>query len=336
MKRTRKLQLALCWLCLLLTAGIMGIHGLFPRLPSAERPIILYCNQAGDDLKDLFIFALSEAKESIDLAVYSLSDHKLIQYLNAKSLEGVRVQVFVDSEASSDAAQLLHSSIQLFPRKALGLMHLKILSVDSKCCWIGTSNWTTQSLRGHGNLVAGLYDEAFTQEICARVFTKEPQTASKRDFCIGEQTVEYWQLPDDEKALDRLIQLIDSAQKSLRISMFTWTHPRIHSAVIAAHSRGVDVQIVMDRQSSRTTSKVSYQALNEAQVPIRRHLGLGLHHYKMAWIDTHTLIVGSANWTRSAFTKNSDCFLVISDLNLDLQDFMESTWSKIWIEAKAS
>ena len=57
-----------------------------------------------------------------------------------------------------------------------------------------------------------------------------------------------------------------------------------------------------------------------------------LLHHKWALIDKETLIVGSANWTTAAFTKNQDCFLVLP-LKEKEQKFMKNLWKVIQLES---
>jgi phosphatidylserine/phosphatidylglycerophosphate/cardiolipin synthase-like enzyme len=48
--------------------------------------------------------------------------------------------------------------------------------------------------------------------------------------------------PDDSAA--PILDAINRASKSLRVKMFTFSDPSLMQAVIAAHSRGVKVQII--------------------------------------------------------------------------------------------
>lgn len=324
---------ALLWMGLCVSGGLVLFKQGFPILPDEDRPLCFYCNQAGDELRDLFLLAMSEAKKSISLAVYGLSDPLLIRQLNARAQAGVHVQVYVDDAASGGVSRQLQAPLHLLRRRALGLMHLKILVIDETRVWVGTSNWTSQSLRGHGNFVFGLENTALAKEIAKRAFadTVEPGLLKGQ---VGDQEVEAYFLPDKGAALQRMVELLDSAKSTLRISMFTWTHPVLTAAVLRARQRGVEVQVVMDRQSTRGSSRATYTELLHQGVPLRRQMGSALHHYKLAWIDEDVLLVGSLNWTRSAFEKNYDCFFIISNLSMDQQQFLSRMWRTIWVEAK--
>jgi phosphatidylserine/phosphatidylglycerophosphate/cardiolipin synthase-like enzyme len=109
--------------------------------------------------------------------------------------------------------------------------------------------------------------------------------------------------------------------------MFTWTHPLHTAHVIAAHQRGVQVEIIIDHHSAMGASQKTVTALQEAGIGVRLGQGPQLLHHKMAWVDEMTLILGSANWTKSAFKKNEDCFLILHDLSSSQRGLLDKLWS---------
>ena len=60
---------------------------------------------------------------------------------------------------------------------------------------------------------------------------------------------------------------------------------------------------------------------------------LQLLHHKFILIDDQTLLVGSANWTKAAFYKNSDCFLILHNLTDDQKTFMNRLWTRLEAES---
>ena len=54
-------------------------------LPSSDAPAKIYSNQAGDDLRRLFVDAIKQAHSSITLLIYSLTDSAIIEALLEKS-----------------------------------------------------------------------------------------------------------------------------------------------------------------------------------------------------------------------------------------------------------
>ena len=130
-------------------------------------------------------------------------------------------------------------------------------------------------------------------------------------------------------ALDRLIDELNKATSSIDVAMFTFTHPDLCDALVKARERGVSVTVTLDTQVARGASKKVCRALKEAGVCVRISKGLQLFHYKWAYIDRSTLVIGSANWTKAAFTKNQDYFLIQSNVSAKNHAIMKTIKAKI-------
>lgn len=307
---------------LLLCAGLLQSLLQPPAPPSTEKPIQLYYN----DLQRLYERAIREAKQSVWLSIYGLNDPRILQALSDKAAEGVSVRVAYDAKASVGVHRKLHARVKAEAASGPGLLHRKLLVIDGKELWIGSSNLTTESLRIHANLVAAIHCDALAQGM----LLNEPSG----QVTLEGQRLTWHLLPEAaEEALDRLLALIDNAKQSLRIAMFTWTHPELTAAVIRAHERGVRVSVVLDYCSSRGASLKTAEKLAESGIEVAVSERAGLLHHKMAWIDETTLLLGSANWTRAAFSKNADVLLCIEGLERKARRQLQSQWSQLSAEA---
>jgi len=288
--------------------------------PSSQVPV-LYSNACQDDLEELFVKSVQEAKKSILLITYSMSDMKLIQALNHQANQGVEINVVYDKSTPPGGFKKLSKKIVAQGIKFSGLMHKKILVLDNEKILLGSANMTSESLRMHDNLVVGLINSHLAQTI----ENQEPYILTT----CSEQQAEYWSFPEmGKEGLQRVLELIHGAQYSLRIAMFTWTHPQLTQAVIRAHQRGVKVEIIMDHGQTNGVCQATYQILMNAGIDVRVSSGLGLLHHKFAWIDETTLINGSANWTAAAFTRNKDCLLILYTLSEVQNKKMRTLWKK--------
>ncbi len=295
-------------------------------IPSSNEPIQLYASVCHDNLQKIYLNAIEGAQESIYLVMYSLSDDKVIKALNKKAQKGVAITVVHDTSTPQKGYERL-VSIKRVPIVMSGLMHQKILVVDNERIWIGSANFTTDSLRLHDNLVARVTSPELSQNILAEDPTQK--------FKIGGQLLEFYNLPKDKKkGLARLIDLIDHAEHSVRVAMYTWTHPDLTEAVIRAHNRGVTVEIILDRGQANGVGRKATKALVDAGVAVWLSSGQKLLHHKCFWLDENILINGSTNWTRAAFTKNKDCFFILHDLTEDQKDKMRTLWKRTRILSK--
>lgn len=312
------------WILVPLGIAILIFWGLLHTsevCPCVEKggTAILYANQCQDDIRGVFLKAIEEAKESIHLVIYSFTDPKLLHALQKKADEGVAVSVFHDSTSSQSGIRKLLSPIEKTRIEVSGLMHEKILVTDHSRVWIGSANWTRESLRVQKNLVVGIYSPELAQTI-------EVQ-GKHHYFSAGEQRLEFWRAElENHAALLHLVELIDGAQSSIRIGMFAWTHPELTSAIVRAQKRGVKTEVVLDPRMAKHVSKKAMNKMQTEGVEVRTFAGIGTFHHKFAWIDGTTLINGSLNWTNSAFKRNWDCFLILYELTYEQQEKMAELW----------
>lgn len=308
------------------------------RLPAADGSVSLYSTHLQDDLRRTYVAAIDAAQKSVLLEVYTLSDQSIINALKTKAEQGIPVQVLVDSKASPLAKKLLGPQVKTTRRSPSGLMHLKILVIDEAQVWIGSANMTYDSLRTHGNIVLAMTNPALAATIRKRADETPASGAAPRTpvitFTQNAQTGELWFLPSPEQGLQRLITAIQEAKSQVRIAMFTWTHPLLTEAVIDAHRRGLHVEVVIDSNQGQGAGAETVHKLKKAKVKTSLSNGEGLLHYKMLIIDDHTLVCGSANWTRSAFKHNDDCMLFLFPLNPAQNQSLDQLWSRVIREVR--
>jgi len=334
-KKSSLTSIILLLLTTLFKMGETVYHDQLPaELPSSENPIRLYANQQNDDLAKLYLDAIKSAQNSITLVIYSLVDQRIIAALQQKALDGIYVYIVCDAQASVGISRKLPAPI-IVKRLAKGLTHQKILIIDDSRILLGSANMTHDSLQKHGNLVIGLDNPALAKMMNEKAHSMDEEgnyTPLKPQITkAGAQTVELWELPDNAKdGVERVIQLLRSAKKTIRVAMYTWTRRDFTQELINAKLRGVKVEAVIDRYSGKGASASIVKMLKESQIPTRLNTTQGLLHYKFAYIDEEILINGSANWTNAAFKDNDDVFLVIYPLTNDQKIKMNELWQVIW------
>lgn len=304
-------------------------------LPTENLPIRLYSNQIGDNLQKIFKEAILNAKESIVCIIYSLTDEEIIAALRKKAEEGLSVSIVHDPVATQNIAFRVGPKVQVKSLRNKGLMHHKLLAIDHKQVWLGSANLTRDSLLLHANLVLGLESSHIAQAIEQKAVEGRSH-AYKEPFIIqtGQQKLELWFLPDAPQALDRLLELLSSAKKSIKVAMFTFTHPKLIQALVDAHKRGVDVEVVIDYDSSRQTSQRAYQRFKREKMNVLVSQRTGLLHEKVAIIDDASLVAGSTNWTKAAFTNNHEALCILSDLSKEQQEALTRFWTTTQQETK--
>lgn len=308
-------------------------------LPAQDVPIRLYSNQAGDDLQKTFTQAILNAKESIVCIIYSLTDETIIAALKKQADDGVKVLVICDPVATQDVGEKLGPHVTLFSRRQKGLMHNKLLAIDHKQCWLGSANFTRESLLLHANIVMGIESTVLAQAIEEKaegLMAKKSRRMKPLAMQTVDQRLEVSFLPDDTQACHKLMQQIASAKKSVKVAMFTFTHQELVQTLIAAHDRGVAVEVVLDHDSSRQTSRKAFQILKDHKISLFTSHRNGLLHEKMAIIDDEILIMGSANWTKAAFSSNDENLCMLFPLTNEQKEKLQSFWNTTLRESALS
>ncbi len=304
---------------------------LHPHLPQAGEPPCFYSNQSRQDLRLTILQALNQAKQSIHLSIFGLSDPAVLDALGKKIAAKVETTVYYDPNGATLSIPLNQRS-SFIPVRRGGLMHQKILVIDHDLILIGSANLTSASLHMHDNLVIGFRSPKAAQFL----IDHPPFTSGTLRTISGGQEIEIWLLPDPRgHALADLRRRIRNASKTIRVALFTLTHPSLLDDLIAAKERGVAITVVIDAHSGRGASAKAVERLREEGIGVFLSRGLQLLHYKFALIDDQTLVSGSANWTKAAFSKNSDCLLILDQLTHTQRKYMVRLWHRIKTEARS-
>jgi phosphatidylserine/phosphatidylglycerophosphate/cardiolipin synthase-like enzyme len=277
---------------LLLFAVYVSVH---TEHPSEKNPLVVYSTHSKDDFHLLVCQALRSAKKSIEIHTYTLSDPTIIRLLKQKAAEGLSVTVTYDGKTTRP----LPSPIQNHPWHGKGLMHRKILLIDETLVYLSSANLTEASLKMHDNVMVGLLDPHLAS------FLSHPSENSYQNH--------FFFLPD-KQALPFLLEKLNQATTSIDVALFTLTHKPLITALIAAHQRGVKVRVKLDRYAFKGACKKAAAELTKAGVNLIISDGMQLYHHKWALIDQKTWIMGSANWTQAAFSKNKDFIYCIDNI----------------------
>lgn len=100
----------------------------------------------GQDIPENLGFYLSQAKKSIDICVYTISDEKLAKCLVAMHKRGIKVRIITDNHKMQDAG----SQIKAMAREGVSVkidnskyhMHNKFGIIDDRIIFTGSYNWT--------------------------------------------------------------------------------------------------------------------------------------------------------------------------------------------------
>jgi len=127
-----------------------------------------------------------------------------------------------------------------------------------------------------------------------------------------------------------VIPLIKEAKSSIKIVVYDWrwyaddpANPcqLFNTSIVGAQRRGVKVQACVN--SDNILNPLKENGI-EARIPISK----SLMHAKFLIIDDKILVIGSHNFSQSAFTQNMETSLIIDDVEnvQNMVVFFNSIW----------
>jgi cardiolipin synthase A/B len=138
-------------------------------------------------------------------------------------------------------------------------------------------------------------------------------------------------LPDDSAR--PILDAINAAEKSIRVKMFVFSDPELLNAMVAAHKRGVEVQVMLNpaRRDGKEENQESRQLLRKAGVNVLdSNPAFDLTHEKSMVIDDKTAFVKSLNWDTKNLTETRD-YAVVTEHPQEVKEIVqcfEADWNR--------
>jgi len=118
-------------------------------------------------------------------------------------------------------------------------------------------------------------------------------------------------LPNEAKEVkNQIISLIENADRSIDIAMYSIDEKDFTKALKKASKNGVKITVFYGKTKLKFHKKIDLIETKRKQ------------HIKLAIIDDKTVIYGSANWKKESFGKNYE-IINITDESLKVQRFVD-------------
>ncbi|WP_165941862.1 phospholipase D family protein [Cardinium endosymbiont of Culicoides punctatus] len=153
-----------------------------------------------------------------------------------------------------------------------------------------------------GSIIIGIVSVIVNYSSCS--------TLHQSDFSSDvDVKVEVHFTPDDP-CLNIIIHNILSAKKMIFVQAYVITSKKIVDALIQAHLKKVNVQLLVDKNAP-TTKGSQINFILEHGIPVIVDKTIGLAHNKIMIIDDSCVITGSFNWTHGAQNRNAENIVII-------------------------
>jgi phosphatidylserine/phosphatidylglycerophosphate/cardiolipin synthase-like enzyme len=121
-----------------------------------------------------------------------------------------------------------------------------------------------------------------------------------------------------ENCTDAIVQALGDAERTILVQAYSFTSAPIAKALLDAHKRGVQVQVILDKDNRMDKYSAADFLANQG-VPTTIDAAHAIVHNKIIIIDGEMIITGSFNFTKAAQEKNAENLLIIWDPALAAQ-----------------
>jgi phosphatidylserine/phosphatidylglycerophosphate/cardiolipin synthase-like enzyme len=124
---------------------------------------------------------------------------------------------------------------------------------------------------------------------------------------------------------DAIVKELGKAKSEILVQAYSFTSKEIAKALIDAHKRGIQTQIILDKSNkSKKYSAGDFTA--HMGIPTYIDFRHAIAHNKIIIIDRETVITGSFNFTKAAENNNAENLLIIRSKEL-AKEYIEN-WNE--------
>ena len=124
-----------------------------------------------------------------------------------------------------------------------------------------------------------------------------------------------------------LISLINRANRSVYVAVYSFTRDSLATALISAKERGIEVRVVIEGERAYEQGS-EYSRLKAAGVDVRLDGNPNLMHHKFMVIDGYIVVTGSYNWSTAAEDRNDENIVIIFDR--DMAQRFTQEFERVW------
>ena len=271
-----------------------------------------------DDSAEPLLSAIAEARRTLQIKMFVLSDAALIEAVVAAKRRGVDVRVMLNPSRRSGQRDnrttrrtLEHAAIDVKDANpAFDLTHEKSMVVDEETAFVQSLNWTTRNLtktRDYAVVTTRRHDVAeildcFEADWHRHVF--DPRRTGRLVWCPGP-------------GRERICRFIDRARHTLFVENERFQDMVVIEHLVRAARRGVKVHVLARAPHTLKTEKLveavgGLRIMDDVGIKIHKLKHLRLHG-KMLLADAVAAIVGSINFAPGSFDGRRELAIEVRD-----------------------
>lgn len=287
------------------------------------------------ELDDAIVELIEASTTTLDLALYEFDLLSVAEAVVAAQDRGVAVRFVGDGDEleRGDEGYLLldEAGVPMSLRTPRDrIMHNKFVVADGSVVWTGSTNMSHNGTERNNNHAVLIESTELAAQFLAEFDQMADSTFGRRkedvngfhELTFRDRELEFWFSPEHDP-IDRLVSLVDGAQRSVHFMIFSATHPDLEEALIRAQARGVEVVGIFDLSQARGRYSID-EDLATADIPVfidgnenASGFSGGKLHHKVMVVDRGTpdelAVSGSFNWSKNATLNNDENLIVLRD-----------------------
>lgn len=286
------------------------------------------------------IEAFNQARSSIYVGIFGISDPKISDALSAAQKRGVNVVVICDKYCTSNPKRaeiynkLKADGVEIYTATTgFSISHWKMFVIDEKKAFISTMNFIvkTDQMRDMGIF---LTNSSIIKEIVT-VFKSDVENAKNQTALTPQLTNPnlVWSPNNSE---DKLVTLIRSARKTIDIWIENMGNRNIHTALKDVAERGVKVRVLTSEcgmgmplaGAFENLKDLAAGGINVHVMPYPATSAVPYIHAKTITVDQAVVFMGSENFSNNSLLKSRELGLIFRDRAIE--DRMSALYEKDW------
>ncbi|KLU61763.1 cardiolipin synthase [Peptococcaceae bacterium CEB3] len=302
-----------------LLAGCSGATNanIAPSVPAATPPATSITQPSlleGQAIFDRADNMIRSAQHSILLEMYELGDAREIALLEQKAESGIPVLAVLDGSERETAKAIPeleahHVKVQIAVAPLIeksGIQHAKMLVVDDSQVLIGGMNWGYGSVE---NADADVYTHGATAKEAQSVFESDwRKLGATIPAGVPLENTSAQDILSGRPLLKAILTELNHAQ-TIQAALFELSNRQIIGKLAERAKAGAKVQVLLDTRMEKEINSRAAKQLSNVGVQVKFYPGNQVLHAKMIVTD-HVTIIGSANGSYDAFTRNHELDLL--------------------------
>ena len=297
----------------------------------------MYAEEVGD--------AIDEAKHTIYVAMYLVVVGDTVDWLIDKLVDaderGVEVRILIDNEPEPHTdysySYIEERGLNVKMDNSDKMSHSKLIIIDNTTVFIGSTNWTDNSIENNNEANAKIIDNRVAAYLERYFWSAWKDTTN--DFDLGIENyngvtplIDRDYFPNVRDAIDAATERIYILHYAFKLSGYDDSlSDKLFDAIVNASQRGVDVRVVLEysdwedyinEMNQYTINKFKSHGINASF-----ENDWQITHSKLIIVDDST-ILGSTNWAYSGLNVHHNADILIRNrvFTEDMIDFYSALW----------